>query len=57
MLWKGLVEKWSLDIVMKDNDDDDFVLAIISICIRKNKQKPFSNYIVIDNISKTMYQV
>ena len=40
MLWKGLVEKWSLDIVMKDNDDDDFVLAIISICIRKNKQKP-----------------
>ena len=55
MLWKGLVEKWSLDIVMKDNDDDDFVLAIISICIRKNKQKPFSNYIVIDNITKTMF--
>ena len=33
MLWKGKVEKWSLDIVMKDNDDDDFVLAIIYICI------------------------
>ena len=41
MLWKGKVEKWSLDIVMKDNDDDDdFVLAFMYICICNGRNKP-----------------
>ena len=40
MLWKGKVEKWSLDIVMKDNDDDDdILLAIIYICIRNSRNR------------------